>query len=278
MRKADNTIVFGSQTPAKPLGPPPRRDRTQVMASRPMPSFPEPVTRSAHPTPAFFTEAPSTTATPMRPLSEDLVDERSYMSRPERGLAFAAVSLALVGVAAAGTYFFLGSRESVSTTTTTSAELAPTATTIAAPVPNPTPTPATEIPTTTPSELPEHFDAVRAPGLTKPQLPKEIPGPQLAPTERPQASNQAPAATFPATTQTANKVPMKTPPPGMSDEALERAGYYGNITPIMPTAPSTASSNAMEPRAPSAASTEEPKQFTPQPPPSEVMPDMQIKE
>jgi hypothetical protein len=126
---------------------------------------------------------------------------------------------------------------------------------------------------------------VRAPGLAKTQLPKEIPGPQLAPTERAQAKNQAPAAppTYaskiqgakPAAVPTAKQVPSKTPPPGMSDEALERAGYYGNITPIAPTAPSS-TGNAGEPKAPSAASTEEPKQFTP--PPSEVMPDMKIKE
>jgi hypothetical protein len=264
MRKADNTIVFGSQNTTSTEAVPP---------SIPIPP-PEPSIRT-------------------RPLAEDLVDDRSYMSRPERGLAFVAVSLALVGVAAAGTYFFFGSREPVvSTTTTTSAEQPATTTmapaSAAIPAPEPAPAPA---PTTTPADLPvgEPVDAVRAPGLAKTQLPREIPGPQLVPTERPQAANQAPAAPTPPAyaakiqgakfpgVPTAKEIPSKTPPPGMSDEALERAGYYGNINPIAPTAP-TSTGNAGEPRAPSAASTEEPKQFTPPPAPSEVMPETRIKE
>lgn len=292
MRKADNTIVFGSQT--APMQPVSHRLESGAEV-RPTPSFPDPVspaTRSAHPTPAFFVDS-------VRPrkLSEDLVDERSYMTRPERGLAFVAVSLALIGVAAAGTYFFLGSRREpvISNTTTTSAELPPATTAEAVPA-TPAPAPTTEPPTptatpaaTTPSGLPE-VDAVRAPELgarpqaAKTQAPKETPGPQVAPTERQEASNQAgagvpapyaakiQAAQFPGAPSTAKE--SKPPPAGMSDEALERSGYYGRITPIEPTAPTSGSSD--EPKAPSAASTEEPKQFTP--PPSPVMPDVKIKE
>lgn len=251
MRKPDQTIVFGSQGAAlvSPDGPVTQRmpQATYVPASQSPPSL-----------------APSSVR--MRPLSEDLVDERVYMSRPERGLAFAAISLALVGVAAAGTYFFLGSRTpEVSTTSTTSAEVpAQTATT---PTPNPTPAPAAT-PADQPWDKPE-VDAVRAPSLAR-----EIRGPQALPTERPQAENQAPAQPVPKRVTT-----PRTPPPGMSDEALERAGFYGNL---LPKPGSESAPKNDEPKSPSAASTEEPKQFSPppspSPAPSEVMPGVQIKE
>jgi len=297
MRKAENTIVFGSHSgKSQPrLTPvPPSKQLTPV-------AFPAPelVTRSAHPTPAFF-DAP--TSVPTRRLADDLVDDRSYMRRPERGLAFAAVSLALVGIAAAGTYFFLGSRTPViSSTTTTSAEVTP-ATSQVTPTPTPTPAPtattAMDQAPAPPASAPPTVDAVRAPGITKP---REIPGTQLMPTERPQATNQAPA-----TTQAARRVPSKQPPAGMSDEALERAGYYKNLFPsvapsqIAPTPP-VQTANAGEPKAPNAASTEEPSQFAPQsqpgegtpktpnaastdeprqftPQPNQVLPDVKIKE
>lgn len=262
MRKADNTIIFGSQSAeAKPAGP------------------------AAEAKPAGSSAPPPTVPVRTRLLADDLVDDRTYFGRSERGLVFAAISLALVGVAAAGTFFFLGSREPVvSTTTTTSAEVPATSTSASAPAPAPIATPSDQ-----PWDAPE-VDAVRAPGLSKPKLAKELPGPQLLPTERPPA---APPPTTYATkiegakpAPTAKRVPSNEPPPGMSDEALERAGFYGNLLPkpVVPDddAGSTTNPNPEpEGKAPSAASTEEPSQFTPEPSepaPSETLPDVKIRE
>jgi hypothetical protein len=141
-------------------------------------------------------------------LADDLIDERAYMNRPERGLAFIAVSLTLIGVAAAGTYFVVGSRprsepavvqpQPVSTTTITRAEI-------------PAPTP---VPTVTPADLPwdsPQVDAVHAPRLAKP-----LPAPQVMPTERPQAVT-SPAQTTPRGSEKSRDQ--------MTDDAIKRAGF-----------------------------------------------------
>jgi hypothetical protein len=176
MRRADNTIVFGSSTGDYPI---PLVTRKVQIPRTPSGSLEVP------PSMRFPDEMP-------RRLAEDLVDEKnpSYMRHPERGLAFAAVSLTLVGIAAAGTYFFFGSRapwhettvspavEPISKTTVTRAEI---------PLPEPLPS-ATPAPVATPKDLPWNsppVDAVKAPPFAF--VPKARPAPQIPPMERKQA-------------------------------------------------------------------------------------------
>lgn len=315
MRKPDKTIVFGSQNEALP----PSSQAPTLRGSDV--SFPQPAAfpaaRSASPTTGsmraptslrsptsrevekvWFGSGPVSGApissTPLalsqHRLADDLVDERpTYLRGSERGLAFAAISLALLGVAAAGTYFFFGTRDTVveepaavSTTTVTNADVPAT----------PAPTPAA-----TPPDQPwekQEVDAVRDPRIPKPQIaattepkttaPKDVspPGAQLMPTERPQATSTPPAV---EATKIQGKQPAaapvpkakRTPPPGMSDEALERAGFYGNLNKAQDSAPNTYAPPPPD-LTPSAASTEEPSQFTPKPEPSNVMPDVTIKQ
>lgn len=229
MRKADHTIVFGSQN-----------------AGRPSPASP-----------------PIPTAGPGRialgsnagrgggPLSDDLVDERAYMGRPGRALAFAAVSLAVIGVAAAGTYFILASHdEAVATTTTTSAETRPS---VDEGSTEPSPAASSPAPADTPPDLPwikPEVDAVRDPSLPRPArptpplpvLPKALPAAELAPTARPEPKANVPPPTptyaaeippaTPAPTATAKEVPVPAEPSDQArDDALARSGYYRQLLP-----------------------------------------------
>ncbi|MBX3233648.1 MAG: hypothetical protein KIT84_21115 [Labilithrix sp.] len=217
------------------------------------------------------------------PVGGDLLPDR----RSDRGLAFAAISLALVGVAAAGTYFFFGieSRTDtpVSTTTVTNAAL---------PEPTPTPPPPAiaEASELAPWEPPV-VDAVKAPNL-----PNRIEGAQIEPPRR------APAKAKPRSDLT----------PPVDEAALERAGFYRTMTPDpatnamvapppAPSPPTTPNSEMVPPLTtppvidgPAKTTlpdrdaerddergereTAEPESTTPMPAPTDTLPEVQIKE
>jgi len=232
MRTPDKTIVFGSQNAST--------STTGMTGMTPPPSPPP--------------------SGPVRTAREDLAMPESYsfVERPERGLAFAAISLALIGVAAAGTYFLLGAQkvaahvEPVATTTITQAEV-------------PTPAAPALTPTVTPADLP--WDKPMVDAVKAPNLPKKIEAAQILPNER----REPAAAPVPAPVQTAKEVPANQQQ--VDDAALERAGFYKALTPTAPTA------DVPDVKAPSAASTESTTHMepTPTPAPSDVLPEAGIK-
>ncbi len=168
-----------------------------------------------------------------RPLRDDLAPERrGYLARsPERGLAFAAIALTLIGVAGAGTYFFFGlentahreeNTNQVGTTTVTNADMPTTDTTTPPPEPAPTPAPATS-----PADLPWAPPVVQA--VKEPNLPREMVAPQIPPAERTTTTPQPAPTTNYAANPDENTI---TPPP--IQQQLPSAGNADVTTHMTP--------------------------------------------
>lgn len=311
-----NTIVFGSQV-GTPGTPRPRtgtlvQERSVVGRARsnepasphaprsPLPpvsapprygSDPGPVSTRAPASSRFESQWFAPTNPKLSPVGPEVFEERRGWQPPpaSRGLVFTAVSVLLVGVAAAGTFFLLGPDANrshatpVSTTTITNAEVP------AAPEPAPA-LETTTVPTVTPADLPAAppvVNAVKEPSPPGWRAAKGTPEPQkasaVAPAPRTQQRAMAPAK--PATAKPAAAKPSDTSLPNL-DRAAAAAGMTpqqddpfatpGTETPPAPTAPQAAPptigttqqaiETAPETSAPSTA-----------PAPSDVMPDLQIK-
>lgn len=226
------------------------------------------------------------------PLMSDL-EERKGWVRPSggsaRGIAFAAVSLLLVGVAAAGTFFFLApdsNKEAkgpspVSTTTITSGEVTPTK------EPAPQPAPDTAATTVT--------DTATAPTVQRTMTPADLPTAPVPVAATPAAppmktTTPPPMKTTTATTPPAPKAqPAKNVHPVTDTKAgsssqlpdLDRAARAAGMT------PSSSDDTSFSTPSPSPAPSQEPQpggtpdtnntNRAPEPAPSEVAPDLQIK-
>lgn len=218
------------------------------------------------------------------PLMSDL-DERKGWVRPSggsaRGIAFAAVSLLLVGVAAAGTFFFLApdsNKEAkgpppVSTTNITSGEVTPT------------PTPAPDTPATTVT------DTATAPTVQRTTTPADLPTAPVPVAATPAAPPmKTTTATTPAAPHAAPKAqPAKTVHPVTDTKAgsssqlpdLDRAARAAGMTPSSSddtsfSTPSPSPAPSQEPQPGGTTDTSETNRAA-EPAPSEVAPDLQIK-
>lgn len=248
MRKPDKTLIFGSPpssherppVAAAPVGPSGTAYFPAVAPSRAPVSQQAPVSMNAPVSRNYekqwFNEPPPLSVEPpMTPIGDDLLAEsRGFLPRsPERGLAFAAVALALLGIAGAGTYFFFGlentaHQEETSTTTVTNAEVpaTPAATTAATPTSTPTPAPAA-----TPADLswtPPVVDAVKSPDLAP-----QITSPQVAPTGR-AAAQPTKAKGNANANATATTAPLAKPAaakPAQADDQQTAEGFYPGYTP-----------------------------------------------
>lgn len=287
MRRPDNTIVFGSQGAPTSIAP---TSVAPTSASLPPPHprasnteqwFKTPVVAQSDTGTAFPLVRPARhvhpTQEPTHTVGEDVLPLRN-----DRGLVFAAISLAMIAVAGAGTYFFLGAGSTavrdpattVSSTTVTNAEVPVT----------PPAAPAAPAPpaTTTQPDLPWEppvFDAVKAPNAP----PKRIEGTQVAPPTRAEPKPAAPAAVAPAPKPKSDMVPS------FDDATLERAGFYRpnpnainpSPAPSPPTTPTTemvpplTTPPVLEPEAAPKAAPE--PADAPTPAPTDVLPEMTIK-
>jgi len=321
-----NTVVFGSQVGTTSARPPRTGTLVQQSSVADRARTNEPATPNAASTPAaqprygsdpgplsarspassrFESQWFALTNPKLSPIGPEIFEERRGWRPPppSRGLAFAAVSLLLVGVAAAGTFFFLApdSKSShlatpISTTTITNAEVP------SAPSP-PSSAQGPSVPAITPADLPSPppvVDAVKEPGP---------PGWRRAKDTANDASKNASAAT-PAPARAAkasapsNARATPQPRPKSSnggglpdlDRAAARAGAApeeddpfstpGTDTPPAPSGSSAAISGA-EPASSTPAPTAQPgstddatpRQGAPSaaPAPSAVMPDLQIR-
>ena len=310
----ENTIVFGSQvgTPAAGTSsaPTPRtgtliqhgsaseRARSPEPAPpsvrrAPLPPVSAPPRYGSDPGPAsarapvsnrFESQWFAPTNPRLAPIGNEVFGRRGWQPPPpSRGIAFAAVSLLLVGVAAAGTFFFLGPDSNrsqttpVSTTTITNAEVPAPPADPPAPPPETTTAPMV-MRTVTPNDLPAAppvVDAVKEPApagwhATKGTADSKANAAPPAPARRSQkATAPAKAAKEPATTKPSEgalpDLDRAASAAGMNPQQEDPFATPGNDTP--PATPPQEPAGA--PAAPSAPSTA--------PAPSEVMPDLEIK-
>ncbi|MDF2694221.1 MAG: hypothetical protein K0S65_2604 [Labilithrix sp.] len=222
----------------------------------------------------------------LQPIGHELTERRGWRPPPPtKGLGFAVVSVLLVGVAAAGTLFFLGPEANpprASTTTVTNADL-PVGTTPAPETPPPPP-----MPTMTPADLPTAAPPGTAPAAvspdvsqltsanplqkpTKPGVSQLTSAPPSQKPTKPGVSQLTPA-TPPAKRTAPVARPTATGPNDRSLPDLDRAAAAAGVTPQQDDPFATPGN---EPSAPAAAPSSE--ATTPTPAPSDVLPDLQIK-
>ncbi len=222
------------------------------------------------------------------PLMSDL-EERKGWVRPSgssaRGIAFAAVSLLLVGVAAAGTFFFLAPEtnkeakgpEPVSTTNITSGDMTPTPP--VAPGPETAVTDTATAPTVQRTMTPADLPTAPVPVAATPAAPPM----KTTTATTPPAPHAAPKAQ-PAKQPAKNVQPVTDTKAGSSSQLpdLDRAARAAGMT------PSSSDDTSFSTPSPSPAPSQEsqPGGTTPdtndtnrarEPAPSEVAPDLQIK-
>ena len=301
-----NTIVFGSQvgttsTPRNassgPSGPSAPRAPLRAQTARQRylndagPSSEgswermDPPSAGAPASKRFESQWFAATNPKLAPIGDEIFEERRGWRPPppSRGLTFAAVSLLLVGVAAAGTFFFLGPDSNrahnvtpVSTTTITNAEVP------SAPAPAAAASPTVEtVPTVTPAELPSAptvVAAVNEPNKARAVAPAPAPAARVvkAPA-KPRTTTKAPATTKRSTETSLPDLDRAAAAAGMTPSDDDAFATPGNDIPPATTGSETAPPAATSTGQPDETQTTGGASTPSTPAPSEVMPDLQIK-
>lgn len=261
-----------------PLSPPPRPDRARHV--RPSEHEPPATAPGAEPLDAAWFAA---TSPMLRPIGHELEERRGWTPpRAGKGLGFAVASVAAIAVASAGTFFFVGPStdatrpadpEPTSTPTLTHAELPPAEGTIAegpstAAVTTTSTaaatTTSTTAATTSPTAAANATAATTTAGAERVITPADLPS---APAVTARRAAPAPRA----------KELAEAPLPD-----LDRAAAAAGATPAGDTpSETTASETATPPEPFPETSPREPREQDEAPPtappPSEVLPDLQIK-
>ena len=235
MRSPNDTLVQGSPTPRRP-----QRTGTAAFPSPPAP--PRRLADDLEPPTSIRNESAwfEPAVEPMRrvPISHDLEERKGWSPpRSSQGLVFAGVSFVLVGVAIAGTVFFLSPEQSSSHHTTV---------TTVAPAPPPPPAETeTSTPTTTGADLTSASASAAGPSIAAPARsvpirlgdavePAPKPKPPAASTQAPPTQAATPHAIAPKAAphhvvQTHRTTPVPPPadlPPTRPPERTERSDLF----------------------------------------------------